>query len=68
MKVLVLSFLMSFVCSNGVPVSHQVEEKLEDRSLLGECLEEVRVSYSNKDKEPFLEVVKNYSSVANKTN
>ncbi|MDZ7847246.1 MAG: hypothetical protein U5L96_10975 [Owenweeksia sp.] len=54
---LILSFLTSCVLVVFPFSELQEKERFKGQSLLIDCLEEIPLSYSTKDKEPFLEAV-----------
>lgn len=59
-----VSAIIVILLSVVLPESNnQIEGRFEGQSLLVECLEEVPVSYSTKDKEPFLEAVNRLEGV-----
>lgn len=58
-----LTLLISYLFIPTSVNDFQEKERFEGQFLLTECLEEIPVSYSTKDKEPFMEAVNRLHSV-----
>lgn len=59
----ILTLLISYLFIPTRVNDFQEKERFDGQLLLTECLEEIPVSYSTKDKEPFMEAVNRLDSV-----